>query len=563
MPDQTILRSALLAAALFLPQAAPAQDAGAYLAAVIAANDSDHRAATRWFDRALESDANNPALLESAIVAHIAAGDFERAGALAQTMGSLGLEGQALYIALVDRATREEDWDTVLSAQGDGEAISLILQQLVRAWATLGGGNAQGALAGFDAVATTDGLQAFGLYHKALALASVGDMEGAEEILGDPNLAPALTRRGVLAHIQVLSQLDRNDDAQAVLEEYFSPTDPTRVTLSDRLAAGETLDWDIARTARDGVAEVFYTLASALQGEAGDTLTLVYARVATDLRPDQAEAQILTGDILSSQGQTELAIDAYDRVDAADPLREAADIARADALFRADRPADAVEALAALRDMRPDALGPAIAYADALRRTEAWEEAVPAYDRALALIGVPSAQYWPVLFSRGIAHERLGQHAESEADMRAVLDLQPDQPDVLNYLGYTLVEQGRNLDEALGMIERAVAAEPGSGAIQDSLAWALFQLGRFPEAVPPIEIAVGLEPSDPILTDHLGDIYWAVGRRDEARFQWRRALEFDPTEAEVTRIRRKLEVGLRQVLTEEGRTDLSDKIPAP
>jgi len=144
--------------------------------------------------------------------------------------------------------------------------------------------------------------------------------------------------------------------------------------------------------------------------------------------------------------------------------------------------------------------------------------------------------------------------------MRAALDLAPDQPEVLNYLGYSLVEQGRKLDEALDMIETAVEALPESGAIQDSLGWALFSLGRFDDAVAPMETASLLEPTDPILSDHLADVYWAVGRRAEARFQWQRALVFDPEPAEADRIRRKLEVGLDQVLIDEGQGEFATKL---
>ena len=136
--------------------------------------------------------------------------------------------------------------------------------------------------------------------------------------------------------------------------------------------------------------------------------------------------------------------------------------------------------------------------------------------------------------------------------MREALRLNPDQPQVLNYLGYSFVDRGENLDEALGMIERAVAAEPGSGYIIDSLAWAYYRLGRYADAVAPMEQASLLEPVDPIVTDHLGDVYWAVGRTREAEFQWHRALSYGPLEKDAVRIRAKLEKGLDAVLAEEG-----------
>jgi Flp pilus assembly protein TadD len=146
---------------------------------------------------------------------------------------------------------------------------------------------------------------------------------------------------------------------------------------------------------------------------------------------------------------------------------------------------------------------------------------------------------------------------QAEADFRASLALRPDHPSVLNYLGYSLVEKQIKLDEALDMIERAVAAEPENGAIVDSLVWVLYRLGQYDEAIGHMERAASLEPVDPIINDHLGDVLWAVGRKTEARFQWQRALSFEPEEEDAVRIRRKLEVGLDLVLEEEGAEPLS------
>jgi len=126
---------------------------------------------------------------------------------------------------------------------------------------------------------------------------------------------------------------------------------------------------------------------------------------------------------------------------------------------------------------------------------------------------------------------------------------------VLNYLGYSLVEQQVKLDEALAMIETAVAERPESGYITDSLGWVFYRLGRYEEAVAPMERAVSLLPVDPIVNDHLGDVYWKVDRKREAEFQWKRALSFDPGEEETARIQRKLDVGLDVVLEEEAASD--------
>jgi Flp pilus assembly protein TadD len=200
--------------------------------------------------------------------------------------------------------------------------------------------------------------------------------------------------------------------------------------------------------------------------------------------------------------------------------------------------------------------------ADILRREDRCADAVPAYDAALALVPKVERVHWTLFFSRAICHERLKDWDKAEADFRRALELNPGQPQVLNYLGYSLVDRGLKLDEALSLIEQAVKAEPEAGYIIDSLAWAYFRLGRYQDALAPMEKASLLEPVDPVVTDHLGDVYWMVGRKREAVFQWHRALSFEPAEKDAERIRRKIEVGLDQVMQEEASGPVVPQDPA-
>ena len=191
------------------------------------------------------------------------------------------------------------------------------------------------------------------------------------------------------------------------------------------------------------------------------------------------------------------------------------------------------------------------ALAEVLRDQKRFDEAEVAYSAAITLRGEPTKDDWVLYFDRGICNEQSKDWASAEADFRQALALNPTQPQVLNYLGYGLVDRGEKLDEALGMIQKAVDQDPQQGYIIDSLAWAYFKLGRYPDALEPMERASLLEPVDPIVTDHLGDVYWMVGRKMEAEFQWRRALSFEPTEKDTARIMRKLEIGLEALMAEE------------
>jgi tetratricopeptide (TPR) repeat protein len=561
--------SALLLAALVLVQPAilPAQtspaaesavpsapgDSGAYLAARSAAANNNYREGARWFDRALQADPQNLVLLEGAILSFIGVGDFVKSSDAAARLDAAGVNSIGANIALLVRDVHAENYDAILTA-APTRRIGNLMDGLVRAWAEFGNGRMSEAVEAFNAIAATDGLKAFGLYHKALALAAVGDFEGADAILSGQAEGPlVVNRRGIIAHVQILSQLERFDDALALLERSFGPEpEPELVRLRASLQAETPLAFDVAPTAKDGIAEVFFTLAVALNGEAEDGYTLLYARAALDLNPRHPEALLLSAGLLEQLGQYELAGETYAMLPADHPTFHAAEVGRAGTLMALDRQDEALAALLALSQSHPDLLAVQVAYGDALRRQERFDEAAAAYDIAIGLVPTPTDRHWGLFYARAVAFERSGQWDKAEADFRKALELNPDQPQVLNYLGYSFVDRGENLDEALALIERAVAARPDAGYIIDSLAWAYFRLGRYDDALPQMERASLLEPVDPVVTDHLGDVYWAVGRYLEAQFQWRRALSFDPEEKDAIRIRRKLEIGLDAVLVEEG-----------
>jgi tetratricopeptide (TPR) repeat protein len=408
----------------------------------------------------------------------------------------------------------------------------------------------------FEAVAAEGTLTDIAYVHLAFARAAVGDFEGADAILSGQAFGPlSSSERSVRAHAEILVQLDRRDDALQLLNLFISSVpDPALLSLEAEIVAQEgTPPYGFLTTPQQGLAEVFYTIARALGAEAGSTtLPLLYARAAHGIDPTHTEALLLAGRLLMEAGQYTLAADAFAEVPPGDVQFIEAQLGRADAYLEDGHDTAAVTTLRELATDYGSFATVQAALGDALRRTDQCGAAVEAYTAALDLVDITQDRYWYIYFTRGICHEQLGDYIASEADFRQALVLNPDQPQVLNNLGYSLVEQRRNLDEALGMIERAVALRPDSGYIVDSLGWVFYRLGRFEEAVEPMERAIELLPNDSIVNDHLGDVYWMVGRQREARFQWERALSFEPTEEEATRIRRKLEVGLDRVLEEEG-----------
>ncbi len=553
--DLRFLRSTLAVAVFsLLPVLAQAGSiSGAYLAANQANLNNDYEAAARLYTRALESDPENPFLLQNALVAHVARGAMDRAVALTEQMHALELDSQLTDLVSLAHLVKQENFTDALVLLDDGaERFSPLLQGLVKGWVLLGQGQMAAAGAHFDTLGGAEALTLFGSYHKALALAVVGDFEGSNAIFEGDGQPLHLNRGSITAHVQVLTQIGQQDKAIGYLDATIGLSgDRQLLQLRNRIRADTEVPFDFLNSPGDGVAEVFFTLASALSGEQGDRFALMYSRIAQYVRQDYAVANLLSAELLREQGQFDLAIKDYARVAEDDPLFLDAEFGRADTLAEADKTDASIEVLRGLARSNSDIQAVHTSLADALRGQDRYEDALQSYDRAVALITQENPSHWFVFYARAVTLERLDIWDRAETDFRHALDLSPGQPLVLNYLGYSLVEKNIKLDEAEEMIKQAVNARPDDGFITDSLGWLLFRVGKFAEAIEPMERAVALVPNDPIINDHLGDVYWAVGRNREAQFQWKRSLSFEPEEKEADRIRRKLDVGLDAVLKEE------------
>ncbi len=546
---------ALALVALIAPVAANADGlAGSYLAGRAAAITGDHAQAATYFDQALQYDPGNAFLVTNSVFAHASLGEWEQAGEVAQDLPE-GADGAELVmlVEFVRHVTLGEFQAAIDMIDAD-EGPGPLANELARAWLTFGLGNMSGAVETFEGLAVERGLEELAALHLALARAAVGDFEAAHEILsGATGIEITNTERVVRARAVIMLQLDMRAEALDLLDGYTAAVpDPGLLALQARIGSGEDVPYDFVITAQDGVAEVFFTVAQLLSGDRNSTLPLLMAQSARGINADLSDAVVLAGELMAGDAQFALAADTYAAVAEDDPNYIEAQMGRASALEELGQQEDAVGILQALSEERPDLASVQAAYGDILRRAERFDEAIVAYSAVLDLVDADLPRYWFIFYARAISYHQVDNWDPAEADFRRALELNPEQPNVLNYLGYSLVEQRRNFDEALGMIQRAVAARPESGFIVDSLGWVYYRLGRYEEAVAPMERAVELEPNDPIVNDHLGDVYWTVGRYREAEFQWHRALSFEPEEEDAIRIRRKLDVGLDVVLEEEG-----------
>lgn len=529
---------------------------GSYLSALQADMRNDHAAAAEFYIRALQGDPGNDLLMQRAMAALVANGDFSTAIPIARKVRDLLPDNQLAGLVLLADALREGRFaDARTYLANDNFGFNPLLSGLLQGWTEVGIGDISEAEKAFDGLQGNETLLLFGKYHKALMYAYAGDFQRAEELLAGGEAGPPikLNSGAVIAHIQVLSQLERGAEAIKLADESLAEgfNEPGIQALRTALLAGEAVAFDVVQAPVDGAAEAVLVLADALSREAADQYALIYARMAGHVKPGFDEALLLSAAILEEQEQYALATLAYAGIARDSPSHLTAEIGRANALRASDKGDAAVEVLSALANANPASVDVRTALGDTYRAAENYAGAEAAYGSAIDLVAVPGPQHWALFYSRGVARERQDKWPEAEADFRFALILFPDQPLVLNYLGYSLVEKRKDLAEAQAMIEKAVAQRPDDGYITDSLGWVLYRVGKFAEAVGPMERAVELLPVDPVLNDHLGDVLWMVGRKREAEFQWKRSLSFAPDEVIAERIRQKLELGLDAVLADE------------
>ncbi|MCG7362041.1 tetratricopeptide repeat protein [Roseomonas sp. ACRSG] len=510
---------------------------GAYLAGRFATSESDTAAAADWLLEALRLAPNEPEVINRAFLATVLDGRPE-AVRVARRMPES--EVAALLLAGADAmAGRWERAETRLrgmARQGAGQ----VLQPLLLAWAQAGRGSFDAALATLKPTVEGSRLSGIAALHAAM-IADLGNRPKEADRLIRVALAntPEVNLRLVQIAAGILGRAGKEAEAMKLVESISTGTDDLAM-LGTPAVRRRILQERAVASAVEGMAEAELALAAALRGQGGPELALLLARLSLRLRPDFAPAMLVAAEALTGEKHTDAALAVLGNVPQDDPLLPLVLLRRATLLDQLDRPDEAMATLASLAQARPDSPQPMARLGDLLRARQRFPEAVEAYDAAIARAGELKASGWPLLYARGISLERSGQWPRAEADFKRALELAPEQPYVLNYLGYSWVERGENLTEAREMLERAVALRPQDGNIADSLGWALFKLGDLPGATKWLEKAVELESRNSTINDHLGDVYWATSRQTEAVYQWRRALISDPEPDEGPRIEAKL-----------------------
>ena len=520
---------------------------GSYLAGRFAGKQRDMDAAGQYFQQALRDDPNNAVLIERVFVFDLSEGKIANAEDYAERVLSFNSQHRMARFVLGLRDVRLKRY--VRARENFKKAaytpIGELTAALLTAWTYAAQGNQAQAFNALDKLDQNESLENFKSYHGALIADYMGANIRADSFYKKAYQQAGNSLRVVQAYGNYLERNGQKDEARKVYEQFLSVAEKNPLVRQelDALNRGDK-PAPFIKTPDAGMSEALFSVASALSDDQGLDVALAYAQLALSVEGDKNINLTLLGDIYESMNNYQRSIDAYDAIDKASALKANADLEVAVNLQRLEKKDEAKARLKALTESDPKDYDAFVTLGNLYRNNEEFAPAADAYNAAISLIATPQRDNWTVYYYRGIAFERTKQWDKAEADFRKALQLEPDQPMVLNYLGYSMVDKKINLPEAIGMVRKAVELKPNDGYIVDSLGWAHFRLGEYEEAVKQLERAVELKPADPVIADHLGDAYWRNGRQLEARFQWQHAKDNKPEPEDLARIEKKLKEGL-------------------
>ena len=534
-----------------LPQVAESFE-GNYLAAMVAMSERDTVAASLYYQEALKSDPRNVDLLERAFAASIAAGFMPDAVKMAERIVKLDKQNGIAHLVLgVDDLARA---DYVKARQhfnngGRGRGADLTAT-LLSAWSWMGTRNITRSIQTVDRLSNEPVYANFRDYHAGLMHASIGQFSQAEERLKRSFDAERSTLHMFDTYARVLAANNKIQEARS-LYEIFNRTLAKQPIISSAL---KNLNDNkplplIVNTSLEGAAEVLYGLASAGTRQDDSVVSLIYLRLALHLNPKHVMALVTLGDLFDRMKRHEQALVIYEQVPDDSPLKSNVEVQIGLTIEALGKKEQAVTHLEAYLVRFPKDSDAFLALGNIYRSRKDFEKAANAYTRAIELTEKPDSSHWSMFYYRGISYERSKKWANAEADLKKALELVPETSGrekalVLNYLGYSWVDQNLYVEEAFKMLAKAVELQPRDGYIIDSLGWAFYRLGRYGEALRELERAIEMRPADPVINDHLGDVYWKVGRKLEARFQWQHAKDLNPDPQDLVKILIKLDKGL-------------------
>ncbi|TPW32390.1 tetratricopeptide repeat protein [Martelella alba] len=549
--------------------------AGALLAGQMAANDNDLESAIAFFRRALQFSPDDPGTNSQLFVALMFRGDVE--GATAQS-GNVGGNIQLAPLVSLARGLdsfKRGDYDDALKQLGTykDSDIDRLAANLVSAWAMVGKGDVDGALDSLDGIKGPEWFKVFVNYTAGAIADQAGMTAKARTYFNNALFDEAGVRAAPDTLLKIVTALAAIEQAagntQKALDvvsvaEGYGLNDAVLTPLRDQINNGVPIEGKAASIEAGG-ASAFFMLGAALNQGGSDDLVSLYVALAAALDASDPGILFLQGQLAVNAKDPELALSYFSRIPATAPQYRLAELQSGLALADTGKSDEAKAKLEDLIAASPDDRRGYLALSAIYSSDKEYEDMARVLDKAVEVIGpVPATDDWGIFYRRGIAYERLHQWDKAEPNFFKALDLYPEQPEVLNYLGYSWIDQGINLDKGLDMIKTAVDKRPDDGYIVDSLGWAYFRLGRFDDAANELEHAVELDSSDPTINYHLGDAYWRTGRKLEAMYQWSKALTLGPEPDDIPEIKDRLAHGLPDLpATEDSEKAASAESTAP
>jgi tetratricopeptide (TPR) repeat protein len=525
---------------------------GSYLAARHASVERDATSAAAFYRSALRTDPKNNELLDRAFISSLADGDIDEAVKLADRILAVDKTNRVARLVIGVRDLKQKKYASAQTNinQSIRGPITDLVATLLSGWASYGAGDAKGAVANIDKLSGPEWYPIFKDLHSGMIL----ELAGKEKEAG-VRLERAYKLEDSMLRVSddYARWLSRNKDAAAATAVYEAfdkklPRHPLVQEAMRETSAGKKLP-PIADSPQAGAAEALYGIGATLTRRGGEDLALVYLQLALYLVPNHPLALLSLADLYESVKKPAMAIKVYERMPASSPLKRNAQIQLAIDLDAADRTEEAIKILKGVTAEDSKDIEALMALGNIERGRKKFADCVTTYSQGINILPKTGDKgtdknSWVYYYYRGICEERSKEWSKAEADMRKALEMQPEQPHVLNYLGYSWIDQGINLDEGMKMIKRAVDQRPDDGYIVDSLGWAYYRIGNNEDAVKNLERAIDLKPEDPTINDHLGDAYWRVGRTLEAKFQWAHARDLKPEPEDLPKIEAKIEHGL-------------------
>jgi Flp pilus assembly protein TadD len=540
---------------------------GNYLAGRTASINGDHQNAAQFLGHIamIEKQQAPKILSELAIRHYLLSGEIEKAITLAKVNDdsaskgkddkkSLKNNGGYGGLLLFVEALKNDDFTEADARLNhvNSDGLASLFMPFLQSWLEFNNTKKPNRITAADGLAHNQ-FRNLQHYHEALQLELSGDLDKAKVIYEKTTLEPQKMPDAMLLQaINFFATNNQNEQAVLLVDKMrqLHPRDAFWYIRNTENLIEEIKGYEYIKiqSTTDGIAESLANIGYILANEGAVEEGQILLQLAIYLRSNNDLYKMILAESLENADNYDAAISLYEQIKQPEFIADLVQIAIARTLHASGEKQQSRQLLQQLLLKSPLKYNIQVMLGDLERDAKHDELALTYYNDALVSIGEPKNIDWPLLFRRSIIYDNLGMWEKSQADLQHALSLSPNEPELVNYLAYSWLLRGEKLEQAKEMLAQAVKDAPANAHIIDSYGYALYRLGEYDKAFGVLETALSLIPSDPTINDHYGDILWRLGRKTEAKFHWKRALTFKPTEkGAVIAIKQKLKTGLTKL----------------